>query len=261
MNLHTACIQRNETQSQWWTHGPNEEGAYLSASKQSEHHSSASEWINAHHAPPHGAHEHPAREQDRRRDSTRIVRCTSPASSPLPRFYIRILYHAGMAHRALRGSPCGCSAARTTPSFRPEKGRDSAHKVLSNGRSTRAFFLSSLAPSASSSRPLLALPAQSSTWTFCMFLLRYWYADSMFFFLADERVRCPIHSTTTAHTFAFSASTKLPPPAVPDPTSTEQTTQGSIRDTELDLNSPSPSLRPSSEEILPSDLGAVRRWH
>jgi hypothetical protein len=191
MNLHTACIQRNETQSQWWTHGPNEEGAYLSASKQSEHHSSASEWINAHHAPPHGAHEHPAREQDRRRDSTRIVRCTSPASSPLPRFYIRILYHAGMAHRALRGSPCGCSAARTTPSFRPEKGRDSAHKVLSNGRSTRAFFLSSLAPSASSSRPLLALPAQSSTWTFCTFLLRYWYADSMFFFLSRRARSLP----------------------------------------------------------------------
>ena len=85
---------------------------------------------NAQRAPSRGAHEHPAREQDRRRDSARVVRCASPIlpiSFPHPFPYV--FYSCTMHTELCEDRPGGRSAARATPRVRPEKGREAQRRI------------------------------------------------------------------------------------------------------------------------------------
>jgi hypothetical protein len=80
---------------------------------------------NSKRAPPHGAHEYPAREQDRRRDSPRYIRCASPILSLLPPLVYIHIPTLDRPHTELReDSTGGLSAARATPGFRSEKSRE-----------------------------------------------------------------------------------------------------------------------------------------
>ena len=125
---------------------------------------------NAQRAPPHGAHEYPTREQDRRRDSPRLIRCASlfPLSSS-PSLYSSsyITYRIGTAHTQSFAKMAQADAAQLARllGFGPKKVarvKDAFERPFRTG-TTSALAAPSTSASAPASAPAPApAPAPAS---------------------------------------------------------------------------------------------------